>query len=59
MVLETLDFLKTSDVAKILKVSKQTVWTLIQNGDIPAVKVGKLYRVERAELENYIKRGGR
>lgn len=59
MVLETLDFLKTSDVAKILKVSKQTVWTLIQNGDIPAVKVGKLYRIECAELENYIKRGGR
>lgn len=59
MTLETLDFLKTSDVAKILKVSKQTVWTLIQNGDIPAVKVGKLYRVERKELENYIKRGGR
>lgn len=59
MVLEKLDFLKTSDVAKILNVSTQTVWTLIQNGEIEAVKVGKLYRIERAALEKFIKMGGK
>lgn len=59
MILEKLDFLKTADVAKILNVSTQTVWTLIQNGEIEAVKVGKLYRIERAALEKFIKMGGK
>ena len=59
MKLDKLDFLKTSDVARILKVSTQTVCTLIQNGEIEAVKVGKLYRIERAALEKFIKMGGK
>ena len=47
-------FLTISMAAKILSVSGQTVWRLIYDGDMPAVRLGSLLRIPRSALEEFI-----
>jgi excisionase family DNA binding protein len=51
-------FLQLSDVAEILNISASQTYALVRSGDLPAIKVGGRgqWRVERAELEDYIQR---
>lgn len=42
------------EVAKILKISKFTVYELIKRGDLVAYHIGRKVRVEGADLEHYI-----
>lgn len=43
----------TEEVAKLLKVSKLTVYDLIKKGDLPAYRVGKQMRIDALDLEQY------
>ncbi|WP_410769869.1 substrate-binding domain-containing protein [Fontibacillus sp. BL9] len=43
----------TEEVAKLLKVSKLTVYDLIKKGELPAYRVGKQMRVDADDLEMY------
>ncbi|MBP2644614.1 MAG: metal-binding protein [Firmicutes bacterium] len=43
------------EVAKILKISRFTVYEMIKRGDLPAYHIGRKVRVESPDLENYIK----
>lgn len=43
----------TEDIAKLLKISKLTVYDLIKKGDLPAYRVGKQMRVDASDLEAY------
>lgn len=43
--------LTVEEVAKYLRVSRQTVYALIRAGKIPHFKVGTKVRVKRADLE--------
>ena len=52
------DFLTVSEVADRLRISRQAVHKKIRSGDIPFVRVGKLYRISGTWLDEYIKRGG-
>ena len=47
-------FLKMQDIAARLNVSRATIYRLIKAGKIPAVRVGKNYRVRPDDLEKYI-----
>ena len=51
-------FLQLSDVAEVLNISASQTYALVRNGDLPAIKIGGRgqWRVERNELESYIKR---
>lgn len=46
----------TEEIAKLLKISKLTVYDLIKKGDLPAYRVGKQMRVDASDLEAYKKR---
>ncbi len=49
------------EVAEILGASKRTIWTLVQSGDLPAVRFGRSVRIDPRDLEAFIaaaKRGG-
>ncbi|WP_334073829.1 MULTISPECIES: helix-turn-helix transcriptional regulator [Paenibacillus] len=48
------------EVAKLLKVSKLTVYDLIKKGSLPAYRVGKQMRIDADDLEQYkrIAKGG-
>lgn len=56
--METPRFLRLEDVAEELNVSAAQARALVRSGELPAIKVGGrgVWRVERAELEAYIKR---
>ncbi len=51
-------FLTLADVAETLQISAAQAYALVRSGDLPAIKVGGRgqWRVEAAELENYISR---
>lgn len=45
------------EVAKILKISRFTVYELIKRGELTGYRVGKKLRVEAPDLDHYIQRG--
>ncbi len=47
-------FLTVNEVAQILRVSKMTVYRLINQGDLPAVRVGRGYRVREEDVHRYL-----
>jgi excisionase family DNA binding protein len=48
------DFLSIKDAAAFLDVEYKTVYRLVTTGELPAARVGKLYRIERHDLEAYL-----
>jgi excisionase family DNA binding protein len=51
-------FIQLSEVSEILDISSAQAYALVRSGELPAIKVGGRgqWRVEVAELENYIQR---
>jgi excisionase family DNA binding protein len=47
-------FLTALEVAERMRVSKMTVYRLIKGGKLPAVRIGKAYRVREEDLETYL-----
>ena len=37
-----------------MRVSNMTVYRLIKSGELPALRVGKSYRIRESELERYL-----
>jgi len=44
------EYLTIEEVAKLLKVSKITVYRMARKGQIPAVKFGKMWRISSKRL---------
>lgn len=53
----TARFLQIADVAETLNISARQAYSLVTSGELPAIKVGKSWRIEASELESYIQRG--
>jgi excisionase family DNA binding protein len=49
--------LTVAEVAGVLRVSNMTVYRLIKAGDLPALRVGKNYRIRESELEAFLSAG--
>lgn len=45
-----------AEVADHMRVSNMTVYRLIKAGELPAIRVGKNYRIRGRELADYIDR---
>lgn len=48
------ELLTVAEVAELLRVSTMTVYRLIRSGELPAVRVGRNYRVRRGALDTYL-----
>jgi len=48
-------FLTVAEVADMMRVSKMTVYRLVHGGDLPAVRVGRSFRVREEDANDYIK----
>ena len=48
-------FLTVAEVATMMRVSKMTVYRLVHNGELPAVRVGKSFRVPEKAVHGYLK----
>jgi len=47
-------FLTVAEVADMMRVSTMTVYRLVKAGDLPAVRIGKSYRVREDDLDAYL-----
>ena len=48
------DILTIEEVAKYLRVSERTVYDWAQKGEIPAGKIGTVWRFKKQEVENWV-----
>ena len=48
-------FLTVAEVAAIMRVSKMTVYRLVHAGDLPAVRVGRSFRVPEQAVHDYLR----
>jgi excisionase family DNA binding protein len=46
--------LTVAEVAETMRVSNMTVYRLIKNGDLPALRVGKNYRIREFDVNAYL-----
>jgi excisionase family DNA binding protein len=46
--------LTVAEVASAMRVSNMTVYRLIKSGELPAVRVGKNYRLRESDLERFL-----
>jgi excisionase family DNA binding protein len=46
--------LMVREVAELMRVSNMTVYRLIKAGDLPAIRVGKNFRIRRSDVESYL-----
>ncbi|GAA2388875.1 hypothetical protein GSI01S_01_01100 [Gordonia sihwensis NBRC 108236] len=47
-------FLTVAEVASLMRVSKMTVYRLVHNGELPAVRVGRSFRVHAKAVHEYL-----
>jgi excisionase family DNA binding protein len=48
-------FLTVAEVASLMRVSKMTVYRLVHAGDLPAVRVGRSFRVPEEAVRRYLR----
>ncbi|MGH9127241.1 MAG: helix-turn-helix domain-containing protein [Acidimicrobiales bacterium] len=42
------------EVANLLRVSNMTVYRLVQAGQLPAIRVGRSYRIREDDVDKYL-----
>ena len=50
------EFLSLEEVALLLDVTYQLIYRLVRAGDIPASRIGRVYRIQRSDLDAYLER---
>ena len=48
-------FVTVAEVASLMRVSKMTVYRLVHSGELPAVRVGRSFRVPEAAVHDYLR----
>jgi excisionase family DNA binding protein len=48
-------FATIAEVASLMRVSKMTVYRLVHSGALPAVRVGRSFRVAESAVHDYLK----
>jgi excisionase family DNA binding protein len=47
-------FVTANEVARLMRISKMTVYRIIQQGELPAVRVGRGYRIREEDVRRYL-----
>ena len=47
-------FMTVTEVAKLLKVANMTVYRMVGTGELPAVRVGRSFRVPERAVHDYL-----
>ncbi|MDH6111155.1 excisionase family DNA binding protein [Kitasatospora sp. MAP12-15] len=53
--LQEVNFLTVAEVASVMRVSKMTVYRLVHGGELPAIRVGRSFRVPEQAVHDYLK----
>lgn len=51
----TPELLTVEDAAAIMRVSKMTVYRIIESGDLPHLRIGRSFRIRKDDFENYLR----
>ena len=54
--MENNDILNLKDVMKLLDVGKNTLYGLLKSGDINAFKIGKVWKIPKSSVDDYVRR---
>ncbi|MGH9106759.1 MAG: helix-turn-helix domain-containing protein [Acidimicrobiales bacterium] len=47
-------YVTVSEVAQLLRVSNMTVYRLVQSGQLPALRVGRSYRIREEDVDRFV-----
>lgn len=47
-------YLTLEEVAELLGVNYQLIYRLVRDGKLPAIRLGRIYRIDRADLTDYL-----
>lgn len=50
-----MQFLTVAEVASLMRVSRMTVYRLVHSGELPAVRVGRSFRVPERTVHDYLR----
>ncbi len=53
--LSDVKFLTVAEVAGVMRVSKMTVYRMVHAGELPAVRVGRSFRVPEQAVHDYLR----
>ncbi|MET7637075.1 helix-turn-helix domain-containing protein [Streptomyces sp. NPDC005438] len=53
--LQEVAFLTVAEVAALMRVSKMTVYRLVHSGHLPAIRVGRSFRVPEKAVHDYLR----
>lgn len=53
--LAEMTFMTVAEVAAVMRVSKMTVYRLVHSGELPAVRVGRSFRVPEKAVHDYLR----
>lgn len=53
--LNEVKFLTVAEVATLMRVSKMTVYRLVHSGELPAVQIGRSFRVPEQAVHDYLR----
>lgn len=53
--LNEVQFLTVAEVATVMRVSKMTVYRLVHSGHLPAIRVGRSFRVPEQAVHEYLR----
>ncbi len=48
------DILSVKELCEILNIGKNTTYRLLQSGEIKSIKIGKVYKIPKKYLKEYI-----
>ncbi len=48
-------FVTVAEVASLMRVSKITVYRLVHSGELPAIRVGRSFRVPESAVHDYLR----
>jgi excisionase family DNA binding protein len=52
------ELLDIPEICQVLRISQKTCRILIRSGALPTIRVGKLHRISKAALEQWLEAGG-
>ena len=52
------EILTTEEACKLLRISRQTIYKLVDQGKLPGTKIGQSYKFLKSELIGFLRGGG-
>lgn len=52
---EYIDMITIDELCELLMIGRTTAYKLLQSGELKAFKIGKVWKISRASVEQYIK----